>query len=95
MGAGGTGFLEPFSCRQLSERYRISSQPTSVRNAWPHGGVPARERPAPAASPPLACSRLRWRGSEIIVLDLQDEDQWESLVSDEEDDEDDDSDDDA
>ena len=79
---------------------------------WDRGqGVPrARERPAPAASPLLACSRLRWRGSEIIVLDLQivdgadaardeplvqDEDQWESLVSDEEDDEDDDSDDDA
>ena len=57
--------------------------------------IRARERPAPAASPPLACSRLRWRGSEIIILDLQDEDQWESLVSDEEDDEDDDSDDDA
>ena len=33
---------------------------------WDRGqGVPrARERPAPAASPPLACSRLRWRGSE-------------------------------
>ena len=64
---------------------------------WDRGqGVPrARERPAPAASPLLACSRLRWRGSEIIILDLQDEDQWESRVSDEEDDEDDDSDDDA
>ena len=30
-----------------------------------------RERPAPAASLPLACSRLRWRSSEIIVLEIQ------------------------
>ena len=40
---------------------------------WDRGqGVPrARERPAPAASLPLACSRLRWRSSEIIVLEIQ------------------------
>ena len=41
---------------------------------WDRGqgqGVPrARERPAPAASLPLACSRLRWRSSEIIVLEI-------------------------
>ena len=47
---------------------------------WDRGqgqGVPrARERPAPAASLPLACSRLRWRSSEIIVLETSMQHEW-------------------